>query len=373
MYYIGYYTTDDDIRISSPAANAKIVSISEALVHNKINVEIISTCSVAEQKGFVHGRKIAVEDGVTCRQTSFFSSSIGFIRHIQYWLTNFWLLCFLILKTKKNETVLLYHAIERSLPVLLAKRIKKFRLLLEVEEIYADALNLTSMQKKIEKTMFSEADAFIFPTELLNEKVNIKEKKYSIIYGTYKVEEDLANHFSDGKIHVVYAGTLDMHKGGAYAAIRCARFLPDNYCVHILGFGKQSEIDAVKQMIGEETQLNSDKIIFEGCLKGDRYNQFLQSCHIGLSTQNSTEKFNDSSFPSKILSYLANGLRVVSAEIPVVATSKIANYIEYYDAQEPESIAKAILNIDVMQDFDGKECIKNLQKDFERNIIELLH
>lgn len=372
MYYVGYYTTDDDVRVSSPAANAKIISISEALRNNGIQVEIISTCNTAAGAGFIPGRKLFVEKGVSCRQIPFISTNMGFLRHIQYWLTNLWLSLFLMMKVKKGETVLLYHSIERSLPVLFAKNVRKFRLLLEVEEIYADALKLTKTQTKIEQKIFRAADAFIFPTELLNERVNTENKKYAIIYGTYKAEKNLAAHFDDGRIHVVYAGTLDSHKGGAYAAIRCARFLPDHYCVHILGFGNASEIKAIKDLIEEETRECDGKIVYEGCMKGEKYNQFLQSCHIGLSTQNPTEKFNDSSFPSKILSYLANGLKVVSARIPVVAASEIAPYIEYYDEHKPECIAAAIQNIDMSQTYEGRACITKLQNKFEKSIAELM-
>ena len=40
MIYITYYTTPDDLRKNSPAANSKTVSISKALAKNGINVEI---------------------------------------------------------------------------------------------------------------------------------------------------------------------------------------------------------------------------------------------------------------------------------------------------------------------------------------------
>ncbi len=54
------------------------------------------------------------------------------------------------------------------------------------------------------------------------------------------------------------------------------------------------------------------KITYDGAFYVKKYYEFLQKCHIGLSTQNPYEPFNNSSFPSKVLVYMANGLRVVS-------------------------------------------------------------
>lgn len=56
--------------------------------------------------------------------------------------------------------------------------------------------------------------------------------------------------FNDGKTHVVYAGIFDPNKG-VITAVDAARFLNGNYHIHILGFGKQSEIDYVKSKIEE--------------------------------------------------------------------------------------------------------------------------
>ena len=39
----------------------------------------------------------------------------------------------------------------------------------------------------------------------------------------------------------------------------------------------------------------------------------------------------DYSFPSKIITYMANGLRVVSANIRSVKSSLVGEYLTYYD------------------------------------------
>ena len=51
------------------------------------------------------------------------------------------------------------------------------------------------------------------------------------------------------------------------------------------------------------------------CLK------FIQKCQIGLCTQNIDAAFNTTSFPSKILSYMSNGLEVVGVNIAAIKNS----------------------------------------------------
>ena len=97
------------------------------------------------------------------------------------------------------------------------------------------------------------------------------------------------------------------------------------------------------------------KITYDGLLSGEEYIKFIQSCDIGLSTQNPNGKYNDTSFPSKILSYMANGLRVVSVRIPVVEESGIGKCVCYYDEQTPENIAKAIKSIDFSEEYDSRK------------------
>ena len=111
---------------------------------------------------------------------------------------------------------------------------------------------------------------------------------------------------------------------------------------------------------------------YEGCLSGEQYIRFVQKCSIGLSTQKPDARFNDTSFPSKILSYLANGLRVVSIRIRAVEESPISDLVVYYNEQSPELIAKAITSVDMTCPFDGRDRINKLYQDFAGELDALL-
>ena len=176
--------------------------------------------------------------------------------------------------------------------------------------------------------------------------------------------------YSDDKIHVVYAGTFDPRKGGATAAA-ATEWLSEKYHIHILGFGSSNDTEHIKKVIQNTNEKSKATVTYDGLLSGEDYIQFLQKCQIGLSTQNPDADFNSTSFPSKILSYMANGLRVVTIRIPAIESSDVGQNLYYYDNQTPQDIAKAIMSVDLNDGYDGRVRIAELDKQF-RNDLKIL-
>ena len=142
--------------------------------------------------------------------------------------------------------------------------------------------------------------------------------------------------------------------------------------MHILGFGSDDEIKMMKDKIEEVNAKSEATVTYDGLLSGAEYTKFLQSCDIGLSTQNPDAAFNATSFPSKILSYMANGLRVVTIRIPAISDSGVGSSVYYYDTQTPQNIAEAIKSINLNDDYNGREIIVELDKQFCAVIGEIL-
>lgn len=364
IFYMAYYNSTN----SSERRNAVLSSVNkmnyicEALENNGYNTEIVSASGTTEKK-FCKSKKVKLTDKTTLKLFSSLPRLNRIVSVIDRVILKTKLFLYMIKNTNKDSIVMVYHSLGYMSLVKRLKKLKGFKLIIEAEEIYGDVIGDEKTSQK-EYEFFKIADAFIFPTELLSEKVNTEKKPEVIIYGTYHIEKELPKLFSDGKIHCVYAGTLDPRKGGAIASAESALFLNENYHIHILGFGNEKEKAETLNTIDSISKKSKAKITYDGLLSGEEYIKFIQSCDIGLSTQNPNGKYNDTSFPSKILSYMANGLRVVSVRIPVVEESGIGKCVYYYDEQTPENIAKAIKTIDFSEEYDSRKTIGVLDKAF---------
>lgn len=290
----------------------------------------------------------------------------AYINFITSKLMLFW---HLLRHTDSDSTVLCYHSLAIIKPVLLAKKIRKFKLILELNEIYSDVVSTFEKYRPAENKIISAADAYMFPNDLMNAMFNKSGKPFAIQYGIYTPARKMSDKYNDGKFHVVYAGTLDPSKGGA-AAAAAAAYLPINYHIHILGFGSKAQMDEMRCRCEEINKTSQATVTYDGMLDGDEFINFLQKCHIGLSTQNPTAKFNATSFPSKILTYFANGLQVVSIDIPAISKSKLSESISFYHTQSPDEIAKAILNIN--NSIDTSSLLSYLDREFSHNMENLL-
>lgn len=372
VYYLGYYDTienKEEKRNYVLSASNKMSYIIEALENAGYDVEVISASHTGNNR-FYRGKLVSIGKNSKlrlfdttpwgnkiCRVISILSMRHQYYKYILNNLT-------------ANDTLIVYHSVDYADLIAKAKQKIGFRLILEVEEIYADVNGKESDRVK-EYKLFNAADAYIFPTKMLDEKLNIDKKPSIIIHGTYKVEPQIVDKFNDGRVHIVYAGTFDPRKGGTVAAAT-ARFLNENYHIHILGFGNKSDRDNLLNEINRTSKLSSCKTTFDGLLSGSDYTKFIQGCHIGLSTQNPNASFNATSFPSKILSYMANGLRVVSVDIPAVKYSGIGDYLYYYHSQTPEDIANAIKSIELNEDYDSRSVISKLNETFKSDLKGLL-
>lgn len=384
MKYIGYYDDQPGCISRSVflAGKNKMQYIANAIAKFE-PVEIISPSGVTGKKtsGSVHKM---IGDNISLRL--FFSP--GRKKCIGKLSTLVTMLCFssyLLFHIKRNEKVIVYHSMGYCRLFYYLKKIKKFHLILEMEELYGDVNNCEN-EKCLELKLAGIADEFIFPTTLLGKTVNTAGKPEIIIHGTYQIEPEMAQEkagsmlekkmqavFSDHEeIHCVYAGTFDPRKGGAAAAAAAAAYLPERYHIHILGFGSESEVKRMKGIIDTVSQKSKAKITYDGMLTGEDYIYFIQNCDIGLSTQNPDAAFNATSFPSKILSYMANGLRVVSIRIPAIEQSAVGDMLYYYDNQTPEEIAKTIMSVNIHDGYDGRKRIQELDRKFLVDLRKIL-
>lgn len=371
MKYLAFYNTDENStqkRDVAVSVTTKLKYILECLEKNEIECQVISTSGTTGH-AFMPKTDIKISENITLELPFSLGRSCKVVRVLDRWQIKVVTL-FKLLKISKNETVVAYHSVPIMRILAFAKRIKKFRLILEAEEIYGDVKNKPKLSER-EMRYFKLADAYIFPTQLLDEKINTSKKPSVIIHGTYKYEEERNCRFDDDKIHVVYAGTLEQRKG-AGIAVETAKYLDERYHLHIMGFGTDEVKNELIEKINSVSKNLKAELTFEGSMSGEEYIEFIQSCHIGLSPQQINASFNETSFPSKVLSYLSNGLQVVASEIKSLKYSKVNALLHYYEGDSPESMAKAIKSIEITDNCKNKEIIKKLDEEFTRDLKELL-
>ncbi len=373
VFYFGYYSDVDNNRKTAPAADTKMDYIIESLKCFSNDVELLSFCYVDDKSNILKKYKgyVNEKNGIKIRYFSSYSSKYRVIRVIGRLFT--WLEQKKYIKEHcvfNDSNIIIYHSLSLFRVYKLLNKYKK-KYTLEVEEIYSDVINKEKLRKK-EINYLNKGNKYIFPTKLLNDEINFNNKPHVIVHGTYKVEKEFKEKsFVDNKIHCVYAGTFDPRKGGATAAA-AAEYLPSNYHIHIIGFGSPQNVKMMEKEIERIKKISKAEVSYDGLLIGDDYLKFIQSCDIGLSTQNPDAVFNATSFPSKILSYMANGLRVVGIRIPAVESSKIGKYLYYYDKQNPKEIANAIMNVDMNDNYDSKKIIEKLDIDFKKDLKKMI-
>jgi glycosyltransferase involved in cell wall biosynthesis len=106
-----------------------------------------------------------------------------------------------------------------------------------------------------------------------------------------------------------------------------------------------------------------DKVTFHGALPPDAFNRLLAGCHAGLNCQRSSVPISEVTFPSKVFTYLAAGLLVVSSRASGVEAVCGAACL-YYAEETPASLAAALKT--VIENFSAVRQKLDVSAVFER-------
>lgn len=336
VYYAVYYSTKDSGRVKNYAGEDKVDYICKAINEIGEEVLLLSNAKTTENR-FAKRERLHLY-----RNTDllYFASlpRKGIVLHA---IDVFWgyiqLFLYVLFRVKQTDTILVYHSLGyRGLWGIL-RRIKKFNYVLEVEELFQTFEASNSSYKKHERKVFKYPDAFLFSNALLEKEINIDNKPNLIINGIYK-GLDVQRHPDGSEVKAVYAGSLEKQKGVDYI-IPVASHLPDRYEIHIIGFGSEKDLERIENLI----QRTKGNVSYDGVFKGEEYTRYLQSCDIGLCVQDENDEFNKYEYPSKIFSYLSNGLQVVANELIQLKNSDVFPYLHITTSKEPKDIAEAIL------------------------------
>lgn len=373
VYYLGYYYTDTNVsKDASWAQSRKMDYIIQSLINENIDVHVLSCAYYGTFKHY-YNRGFTTTIRPHFVFTKFpelkYRTIVGkvFSRLLLYVA-----LIFRLMRIKKGDTLIVYHSVMVSKIIYYLRKIKKLHIITEVEEIYALAFPDKYNSEEEEIKSLSVSDGFIFVNDLLYTYIKA-DKPWTPVYGSYRSCRSMRSDylFSDNKIHIVYAGSFSMHKGGVFHAVNSAIYLDDKYEMHILGYGDDASVKNLNELIDRINVTSQCKVHYHGMLSGWEYDNFLLSCDIGLNPQNSG-KYMETAFPSKVLSYLSHGLNVVTTDLKSLSVSNVADLLMFTEEPTPERIAEAILKIDIKpKDFIYSR-IETLDMNFRKDLVAMI-
>ena len=363
VYYVCFYAEKNnaDKIVSYPSVWSKIDYVASIIKECGYDVELVS--EAASVKGLFRGYKKQIDEHECIK---YFTS-----RHYNNKLLNKFttfsqwckILIYLLFHVKREDKLLVYHSIYnlKWLSVYHDLFGKKFSI--EIEDVFSALNEKVKHFEKQEWNLFSKASTCICVNDLISQKLDPKQPKI-ISYGSYSLPEYIKT--PRGKtIRLVYAGVIEQERNAAFLAVQAMQYLPQNYELNILGFGNEQDITALQRTIKEVNR----NIKFLGRMEGQTYYSFLQECDIGLSTHmydESNMSSADNTFPSKVLVYLSNGLRVVAQRLACLEQSYVSEAICYYSEPNPQKVAEAITNVDLS--IDSRERICELGIAFKSDI-----
>ena len=372
--YISHYGCHEDgkIRFNSPASDTKKDYYFEVLNKCGYGVDHISRAACSK-KGSRSGSYVARKGENTYRYfASWWMSENRYVQYINRLFVHVQWYLWLLLNLQKGEQIMVYHSLAYDKTLLRLKKWKNLRIIGDIEELYQDVHKQSAAVSQNEFNFIAGCDKFIFPNTLLNERLNDNGRPFAMAHGIYRLSVYEETSFPDNDIHLLYSGTFDPVKGGAMAAASCAEYLPSNYHLHVTGFGSKSLETELLKEIDRVNKLTEAKITYHGFLTESELLDLMHKCHIGLCTQDPHNKLNLTSFPSKILNYMANGMKVLVGRNAAIEESKVNDIVYYYDNQTPQAIAEAIVCIDAKRDNRGKMRLKELDAEFTKELKELI-
>lgn len=374
--YIGFYDlpANSNERVCALSGTNKMDYISEALIKAGFKVNIVSPSWGVDNiidKNNLKSKDITIDDNKSVTLFPTLKTGKGFFKPFKILYSLTYLFFWLLFNVKKNERILVYHSPSLSFPLLAAKALKSFSIVLEVEEIYAEVWTEKKSFKKWEWRLINAADYYICASDLLAQKLGI-EKSF-VVYGSYKLPEFTEFDSKKPGVNLVYAGSIDTVKGGVFKAVESMTYLNEDYYLQICGYGSDDQIENILNIIDKANHsLGRKACIFHGKLLGDPFSNLLNSCDIALNPQIEGD-YMITAFPSKILTYLSHNLHVLSTNIESIKASVFAPHINFTKNDSPLEIAKSIKEIDIgkMKDYSG--LIKKMEDKLIDDMKKLFH
>lgn len=377
VFYLARYARTENgelINDGSLAATRKLDYIAQSISKCGYEVEIVSVIRSKQKfQGISSKKTIKLSENISLTE----SPSIGetdnpVLSKIRNILSKAWLLIFMLVNIKKNDTVVIYHDYVYASQILLAYRIKKFRAILEIEDIYQKVWNIRGKdivrENRVLETFHNDC---IVASDTIKNELNISNAV--VAYGNYKTYKgDIKKKGQGNKIKVICTGSIDRARGIGIMSAEVADILNNRYQVFISG---PITDDCKEEFLNKITAVNNsvgyEKCRYLGILDDEEYEELLLDADIALNPQKQGD-FDKYVFPSKILTYLGYNLDVVTTPGESIVKSKVKEVLSVTKGYTPQDLVDEIEKVRFDRMGDYREYLTDMSKEFIGNLSCLL-
>ena len=378
IYYVGYYDIPQNgkyIRSISPAAVRKMDYVIHALCALGEDVTVVSPAITASQDVNTGLHSYTETIGENCQLVC---APMLPIRHAKLQSINarfarLWLKHYLSRHVQKTDVVIVYHVPALAPAIMASQKKKGYKFILELEEIYAKVWKMSRADRKHEQDLISMSDGnAIVVSEALKEKLGFDHAVVS--YGSYKSYEGSIHRTSkaDDSIQLVFSGGIEQTRGGAFIALDVIRKLPARYSLTISGSVDVGSKDKFLSLIQE---INVEKgfpcVKYVGLLPQEQFDDLLLNADIALNLQREGE-YGGFLFPSKILTYLAYELPVVTTPGESICKSTLSDKLFITPDYQIDTIIQMIEGMDLSMPHNYRQTLQRMDADFKKALRELI-
>lgn len=373
IFYLGFYAQESEPikRFCNVAAIRKMDYTRYALSTLGFHVNLISPAWVTDSMHIISSKKVNLDEDTTLFLAPGFNLKGILSSQVNAFLAKLWFVVCCLIKIPSGSKVMVYHSPKLYGVLNAVKRVKKISYVLEIGEIYGDIWDISAKEALAEKKLLNLCDYFIPVSKELFRQLGTRA--VFLMHGTYRMHlrnKESLPHSETTKI--LYAGSIDKTKAGAFTAAEIMVYLPDNYHMYIAGYGSAEDLVTLNKRIAEiNTEKGESRITYIGNLKEAEIEHWMKACQIAINPQK-PGPYMRTAFPSKVLVYLCYMLNVVSTSIESVRDSEIAQLLHLVDSNSPEIFAEQIMKLDELHLHQIPLVIDELDREFKENLKNLL-
>ena len=268
-----------------------------------------------------------------------------------------------------DGVVFAYHSLRSTQILSELKKKYHYNLIFQVEEIYSEIYDIFKRLNETELASLLLGDGFIVANKQLKDKFAKQDQVCPVLLGDMRAPTSISEKLSDGRIHLVYGGTLSSDKITFNQLILPLTQLDDKYVLHV--YPSNGEEDLRNYLASLDKQI-TNRVFVEKPIIGERYFSEISKYDIGLAINIDSPELSSSAIPSKIINYLKCNLQVVSTPLECVKQSEYADCIFLSKGFSPTEIAEAIKNCNHSKT-KNQSTLNELNNKFSQHLTDLIY